>query len=103
MKNELSNGVSTSLLLGAGFFLWKKYASIYVLCIYERTGYFVLPHGICLRWYLLQYRKGGNKAVPLPKIFLPKHFGQKTIAFVRIALAHALVSLDFVPFAPAYF
>lgn len=31
LENELANGVSMSLLLGAGFFLWKKYASSYVL------------------------------------------------------------------------
>lgn len=54
MENELTDEVLISLLLGAGFFLWKKCASVYVLCIYERIVCFALPHGISLRWYLLQ-------------------------------------------------
>lgn len=44
---------------------------------------------------------GVAEAVPFLKILLPKYFGQQTIAFVPIALAHTLVALDFVALAPA--
>lgn len=54
MENELTDEVLISLLLGAGFFYGRFMYLPLLSGIYERTVGFALPHGISLRWYLLQ-------------------------------------------------